>query len=402
MQSPYMASFFLKVGAPHKLQDAPGGGAYLTKDENQLDRGRVVFAENCARCHSSKLPSPDRPLKMFETGGCSGPDYMKCWDEYWAWSKTDEFKSKMRAIAARPDFLDGNFLSAEHRVPVTLLQTNACSPLATNGIRGNIWDNFTSETYKQLPSVGDITVYNPETGEPSKFKAPGGGRGYTRPPSLVSLWSTAPFFLNNGLGRFYEMPVVEDRMKSFDNSIEQLLWPEKRRKDPVLEKLFAEKGIRDFPGHIDRTTQSSYIRIAPGFVPDKLRPLVGIGQHLAPNVFRDRGVEVGPIPPGFPVGLLSNLSVLAEEATPAERLKYDKKVLDFVLRFKKALKELGPNPTDEQARQVFAGLVGPMLELSKCPDFMVNRGHYFGTGFDGEPALSDGDKRALIEYMKTF
>ena len=55
----------------------------------------------------------------------------------------------------KPDFLDGNFLSAEFRVPVTLLQTNACSPLATNAIAGNIWDNFSSQTYKELPSVGD-------------------------------------------------------------------------------------------------------------------------------------------------------------------------------------------------------------------------------------------------------
>ena len=44
-----------------------------------------------------------------------------------------------------------------------------------------------------------------------------------------------------------------------------------------------------------------------------------------------------------------------------------------------------------------------MLELSKCPDFVVNRGHYFGTGKVGsEPALSDDDKRALIEFLKTF
>ena len=41
---------------------------------------------------------------------------------------------------------------------------------------------------------------------------------------------------------------------------------------------------------------------------------------------------------------------------------------------------------------------------------MVNRGHYFGTGYvepgDAnplkEPALSDPDKRALIEFLKTF
>ena len=69
-----------------------------------------------------------------------------------------------------PDFLVGNFLSAEFRVPVTLLQTNACSPLATNALRGNIWDNFSSEDYKDLPSVGEITVHDPFTGEPYQWQ----------------------------------------------------------------------------------------------------------------------------------------------------------------------------------------------------------------------------------------
>ena len=57
-----------------------------------------------------------------------------------------------------------------------------------------------------------------------------------------------------------------------------------------------------------------------------------------------------------------------------------------------------------------------MMELSKCPDFVVNRGHYFGTAefnrqdglsadekaFGREPELSDADKRALIAFLKTF
>ena len=50
-------------------------------------------------------------------------------------------------------------------MPVTLLGTNACSPLATNALAGNIWDNFSSQSYKDLPSVGDITWYHPYTGE---------------------------------------------------------------------------------------------------------------------------------------------------------------------------------------------------------------------------------------------
>ena len=44
-----------------------------------------------------------------------------------------------------------------------------------------------------------------------------------------------------------------------------------------------------------------------------------------------------------------------------------------------------------------------MLALSKCPDFVVNKGHYFGTSLlTEEPGLSDADKRALIGFVKTF
>src|SRR5262249_39881845 len=109
-QTTNMALFFLKSTEPHKLADAPGGEAYLTKDAALLDRGKLVFAETCARCHSSKLPKPAEGL---DPDGCAGPNYLTCWNKYWAWTKTEDFKSKMRAIVMDPDFLKGNFLSAE-------------------------------------------------------------------------------------------------------------------------------------------------------------------------------------------------------------------------------------------------------------------------------------------------
>ena len=126
---------------------------------------------------------------------CTGPDYLRCWNAYWAYTKTDDFRGQMRAIVAKPDFPKGNYLSTDLRVPVTLLQTYTCSPLASNAIAGNIWDNFSSQSYKELPSVGTVTVHDPFTGEPRNFNLPADGRGYTRPASLISLWSTAPFLL---------------------------------------------------------------------------------------------------------------------------------------------------------------------------------------------------------------
>jgi len=391
-QTPNMALFFLKSTGPHKLSDAPNGGSYLSRDPAVLNRGKTVFAENCARCHSSKLPVSVAGL---DPGGCSGKDYMGCWSRYWASTKTEAFKSEMRSIVAKPDFLDGNFLSAEFRVPVTLLQTNACSPLATNALAGNIWDNFSSQTYKQLPPVGEITVYNPMTGAPRQFKLPGGGRGFTRPASLISAWSTAPFLLNNTVGKFNPSPSVEARMESFQESIEEMLWPEKRQKDAFLgDKV---------PGLIDRTTVKSYIRVAAGYVPENLNGLTSLAKRLLPKVFGEGGIEIGPIPAGTPVSLLTNLDLLADDADFAGRVNHDAKLLALVLRMKHDLEKLPKDATDEQGRKVFENLVEPLMDMSKCPDYVVNRGHYFGTDrFGEEPGLNESDKRALIEFIKTF
>jgi len=388
-----MAQFFLKTTNPHYLKDAAGGNAYLSTNQAQLTRGKTVFAERCARCHSSKIPTPAPGLD--DVRGCNGKDYLTCFNKYWEWTKTEDFKQKMRQIVLADDFLKDNYLSAELRIPVTLLQTNACSPLATNAIGENIWDNFSSQSYKDLPSVGNITWYDPLTGEPRQYMMPAGGRGYTRPPSLISLWSTAPFLLNNSVGQFESSPSVEARMRSFQNSIEQMLWPEKRDKDEVLgDKI---------PGRIDRTTQQSYLRVAPGFLPDFLRGSSGFLSKYFPAIFSDEGIEIGPLPKGTPVSLLSNLDLFAPTSGLVDRAKRDADILKLLLDMKHALKNLPQGATDEQAKEALRPLVGPMLQFSKCPDLIVNRGHYFGTDkFQEEPGLSDDDKRALIEFLKTF
>ena len=217
--TPSMAAFLVAAGQPDKLADAPGGSKYLNADADTLTRGKRVFAETCARCHSSK--QPPEALKMMPDG-CSGANYLQCFIRYWAYTKTDDYKAKMGDIVAAPDFLTGNYLSTDARIPVTLLRTNACSPLGTNAIRGNIWDNFSSDTYKTLPSVGNITVQDPFTAERWQFKMPDGGLGFTRVPSLIGVWATAPLLLNNRLGPFSTDPSVEladERIQRVDRAI---------------------------------------------------------------------------------------------------------------------------------------------------------------------------------------
>jgi hypothetical protein len=392
--TPAMSLFFLKSTGGHRLADAPGGPDHLTRDKAQLDRGKVVFAERCARCHSSKIPRPAPALD--EGKGCAGRGYLDCWNRYWAWTKTPEFKREMTKLVLADDFLSDNYLSTDLRVPVTLLETNACSPLATNALKDDIWDNFSSTSYKELPSVGTIKVHHPYTGAERDFVMPAGGRGYTRPPSLISVWSTAPFLVNNSLGKFDPSPSVEARLGSFQDSIEQLLWPEKREKDSLLgDKV---------PGKIDRTTEKSYLRVPVGYLPDALQPLFDPAAKVLPKLLKESGVEIGPIPAGTPVDLLANLDLLPPRgADTVEQAARAKTVLELVVKIKKDLIVLPRDATNEQAEGAFKNLVEPLLSLSNCPDFVVNRGHYFGTSrFKDEPGLSDADKRALIEFLKTF
>ena len=412
--TPSTALFFLKAAKPDRLQDAPGGNAFLNADAATLERGKTVFADTCARCHSSKAPEPPAGLAL-DAAKCAGADYLNCFKRYWGWTQTDDYKKSMRSIVQAPDFLQGNYLSTEARIPATLLRTNACSPLATNALAGNIWDNFSSHSYKELPAVGTITVNDPFTGELVPYAMPAGGRGYTRVPSLISVWSTAPLLLNNTVGpvEFETDPGVAARLRVFDASIEQLLWPEKRVRDSVLGNKV--------PGTIDRTTQRSWVTIPIGFLPESMQPFqsrVRVWLHDAmPKLVDEAGwLVLGPIPKGVPVNLIANLKLRAESSDRTQVVDHVKKAAELVLKLQYDLVTAPAGADDAELIKRFANLKQPMLELSKCPDFVVNRGHYFGTAefnkleglsadeksFGTELELSDSDKRALIAFLKTF
>ena len=390
LQTPSMADFFLAGTAPHLLKDAPGHENYLSTDQEQLQRGKVTFAERCARCHSSKMPEFPPGIEM---ENCNGRDYLKCWDKYWAWTKTDAFKAGMRSLVLRDDFLQDNFLSKEFRVPSTLMQTNICSPIATNAIAGNIWDNFSSQSYKELPSVGTMTLYDPLSGRPFPFTMPAGGRGYTRPASLVSLWSTAPFLQNNSVGIFDVSPSVEARMKVFDDSIHKMLFPEDRDVDDLFKQLgITGPGV----GLIQRTDVDSFIRVPAGYVPDGLRPLLGIGRRLFPMFFDEGDVRIGPIPAGTPISLLTSLDINGADLPPDQRKAQQKKMLNL---FKQVKRELARGTDIFSDRNIAESL----LSMSKCPDMVINKGHYFGTSyFTEEPGLSPAEKTDLIAFLKTM
>ena len=348
----FAGAFFVKSATPHLLKDAPGGQDYLSTDQGQLTRGKIAFAENCAACHSSKQPPegvvPDSPEQI-------------------QWFRDEVVK---------PDFLENNFLSDERRYSVAELGTNACSSLATNSLEGQVWASFSSKTFKSLPAVGRIEVYNPFTKQTTSYEMPGGGRGYTRTPSLVSMWSTAPFLLNNSVGKFTGDPSVAGRMAAFDDGIDKLLTPEKRR------------GVDS----IYRTTEESFIVVNKAFLPKPLQTLLGLGKWLPGWMpMSTNELRIGPIPKGTPVGLLASLDLEISKERIPELIKVLRKTVKTLKRIKKE------NLSSDQSTELLRSeLASDLLALSKCPDFITDRGHEYGSD------LPVGDKKALIEFLKTF
>jgi hypothetical protein len=462
-QSPDMAVFLLSIGVNDKLAEAPNGKAHLKPfDSEDVTKGKVVFAENCAACHSSKIPQPPINSGVDEgvcAGGGAGPGYRDCWDRYWGWTQSRQFKDTMvdwvlHGRDGKP-FLENNYLSTERRVPLDLLQVNACGPLASNALGGDIWDNFSSSTYKSLPAVKPITVYHPVSGAPIAMQPRGAGRGYFRPASLVALWSTAPFLSNNSVGRGDgavrsrdgysasvgsaqtgaqyaavdapgegksvsdevavsrptdshtkacpgadpndpDMPCVENRLAQFDTSIHQMLYPERRPRDPVSNA----------PGVMYRTTAPTCLRVPKEYIPAWLRGS-GLLHSLAPwAIAADGEIGLGPLPKGFPINALTNTKILPDndEGHMLNHLWGMARATPTILSAFTRLggtcskEELADPSTQVRAERIVreTGLVDTLMSISKCPDYVVNRGHYFGAD------LPDADKEALIEYLKYF
>jgi len=256
-----MAKFFLAATPPMRLKDAPEGhalgnlkGAGVPWDPAYAE-GRDVFARGCIACHSSIQPGdlPELEARIDLPIDASNRAALRLNDAdlarlargdgelppaYARWARRAVEEEIFWRRLAPPDPEAGpdaprrwihNYLSTDRRIPVTLVGTNAGRALATNAMHGNMWQDFSSDTYRDLPSVGTISYRNPFTGATNHFEAPRGGPGYYRVPSLISAWATAPFFHGNTLGLFNNDPSVAGRLAAYDDAMAKLLDPSARR-----------------------------------------------------------------------------------------------------------------------------------------------------------------------------
>lgn len=506
-------------------------------DVEKLEQGRMTFARNCVVCHSSIQPESMRQLLLDKADNDQNAIeklvakyenlakrrnevrfQAELNGEFYEhnpaqWLQDPEYMQWASDMVTLGEFWRNNFLSTDYRVPVTVVGTNSSRAMATNAMTGHMWQDFASESYRRLPSPGEITYYNPYTDKDEvysprhqvfdsddgrdKYPEGGGGPGYYRVPTLISVWATAPLLHNNSLGLFNNDPSVEGRLLAYDDAIRKLLWPEKRLLSSSYNEATPERLARDH-GLIWRTTEKSYLvldaerapyllnmgrlswlkEIQPLWLPSLLLfsgafVLFVLGNHrhrrllacvvlvvavplvialvasyiwptawglswlanrvaqlwlpaavllLMPyllwlrltarwtryfaygliasavligfavyfNAGRLGNMSVGPIPKGTPVNLIANFN---PEAPLADQLAAVTTALD-------GLAEIDSRHLDgEDMERVMKEKVAPaLLSVNKCPDFVMDRGHYF-PWFD---SMSDEDKESLIELLKTF
>jgi mono/diheme cytochrome c family protein len=422
-------------------------------DTSKLALGRKVFARNCIVCHSSI--QPDERFAEMEKFAQAG----EFWDHDPArWLSDPEYLRWAEKEVEKPDFWRLNYLSTDYRIAVNLVETNSCRALATNALTGHMWQDFASESYRQMPSVGSIGYFNPFLGKddgraffsPGHHTAPGvpsggGGPGFYRVPSLVSIWATAPFLHNNSLGLFNNDPSIDGRLAAFDDAIRKLLWPSRRLQSSSYNDATRNSLRRDH-GLIWRTTQETYLHFDSAYVPRVLgmqAPIVRMLRDRLPWIreiprkywplpsgvlflvalvvlwrasrlltrligyaviliavlaggliyFLNGGagdLHIGPIPAGTPVNLIANVNPEADPDKLKRALRVATETLTEI--------ESTQVPAEERWKRLTDRIAPELIAVSKCPDLVMDRGH----DFKWFKQMTDADKNALIELLKTF
>ena len=330
-----------------------------------VTRGQAVFAENCARCHSSIPESVGGPFRNRDFAA---------------------------ANEQHPRQVRSDFLGNDQPTPVTEVGTFRCRALHSNHKAGHLYMEYASDTLRQQPVVADI---------PERNELKDGGRGYYRNISLVNVWATAPFMHNNAIGpeicgkpanqandfhraRYVDAsgkllaqqpdclrydPSVDGRFDLYKRSMFELLHPKERGFKRTLTNadLLIDVGVRP----LDGTTE---------------KPLFGFGQVK--------------VPAGTSAGFLNGLThkqlvgdLFLAKRDPAKLEAVGKK--DQVPTLQAMADEILKQP----AR--FVDILREQRDFlsanyQTCTQEIENEGHRFGED------LSAADKKALTAFLATL
>src|SRR5262249_39047823 len=137
------------------------------------------------------------------------------------------------------------------------------------------------------------------------------------------------------------------------------------------------------------TTQRSTINIPRAYLEKPIQALF----DLHPDLYDKEkdAYTIGPIPKRTPINLLANTNLDPGIDLALKRIAMFTALIDTEIKIK-------TQKLDDAAatKLMLQNVVPKLLAVNKCPDFYEDKGHEFGK------ELSEADKRALIELLKTF
>ena len=313
----------------------------------------------------------------------------------------------MRAIVSAPDFLDGNYLSTDAARAGDAAADQRLQPAGDQRARRQHLGQLLVAVL-QAAAVGrhDHGARPVHRRAAAATRCRRAGAATRAPPSLISLWSTAPFLLNNTVGTFEQRPVGRRAHAGV---------PGLDRADAVAGEARARPGARRQGAgrSIDRTTERSYVGSVPAAsCRSRCGRCSAAHRPLLPWLFRQRRRHRDrPDPARACRSTCSPTCSRSPEAAslrraPAARASKSSKLLIKAQARSRA--RCRPSASDERAaRAAFAqpgtrahagaeqvpGLRGQSRPLLR---------HRHRSQSDGAASLSDDDKRALIEFLKTF
>ncbi|MES2356207.1 MAG: cytochrome c [Pseudomonadota bacterium] len=333
--------------------------------KDSVRRGKTVFAENCARCHSSIPESAG--------GSFQNRDF---------YAQNEDHPRKVRK----------DFLGNDKDTPATEVGTFRCRALHSNHVAGHLYHEYGSETLRNRKTDPNI---------PEREDLKNGGRGFYRNISLLNVWATAPFMHNNAIGpeicgkpknkendffrtRYVDAggnllekqpacfaydPSVNGRFELYKQSMADLLHPKERGTKVTLtnDDIIVDLGLRPWDGKEEK-------------------PLFGLGKVVIP-----KGTAAGYVGGLMYKQFVDDLFLAKRD--PAKLEAAGKK--EIIPKLQSMADDVLKNP---------ARIVDVLKEnrnfmkanYDSCTAEVENEGHRFGED------LSEADKKALIAFLATL
>jgi mono/diheme cytochrome c family protein len=333
--------------------------------KDAVRRGKLVFADKCAKCHSSIPESTGGPFR--------NRDF---------YAVDDKHPRKIRK----------DFMGNDQSTPATEVGTFRCRALHANHMAGRLYFEYGSGTVHSRAVVADIP-------EREQFKD--GGRGYYRNISLLNAWATAPFMHNNAIG-----PEMCNKPKNAENDFFRSRYVDSAGKllDPQPACVVFDPSVQ---GRFDVYKKSMYDLLHPKQRGTKATLTnydvvidLGVRNWDGKTEKALGGFGTVTVPAGTPAGFLNGFEhkqfindLFLARHDPAKLEAAGKK--EIIPELKATANQVLLNPT----RFVEILMKKPAFiekYYQTCSQIVENEGHRFGED------LSESDKKALTAFLATM